>query len=116
MTATHAPIAGRVLAFRLLALAAAALFLVGLLVGLMPVSSYGVDCGSAFVPNSHEAGSADFYDTLGGNSPRTGSLGGVSYACAESRSARQVVAVVFLVASAGAGLAAGVTRGAASRS
>lgn len=75
--------------------AAAAVLLVGLSLGFAPMSAAGVDCGSAFVA-SDDASAADFLDTMSGNAPRTGILGGVDAMCDDKRSDRGLFAWLIL--------------------
>lgn len=80
---------------RIAALVGAGILLLGLIVGLLPASAYGVNCGSAFAP-SDEANVVDFADTLSGRLPRTGDLGGVGAACEDKRSDRLLIAVIII--------------------
>lgn len=90
---------------RLMAWIGAAILAVGLLVGFMPTSAIGVNCGSVFVA-SRDAAVADFSDTLLGSQPRTGMLGGVSAACDDKRGDRRTLVTVILAVGAMALIAA----------
>jgi hypothetical protein len=91
---------------RLVALAAAGVLALGLAVGFLPLSAYGVTCGSAFV-DSAEPFRADLRDTLGGAGLRTGVVGGISAACHDRRAAWRNVAVLVLAAGGAGGVGAG---------
>lgn len=84
---------------RVLALVSVALLLVGTLLGLLPTSVGGVNCGSAFV-SSDDAGVKDFSDAI--NADRSGvfldgSLTTTADACAGARSGRLTPAIILLV-------------------
>jgi hypothetical protein len=114
MTTTTPTVSAHQLAFRLLAVLAVVLIAAAGLIGFLPTSAYGVNCGSAFAP-SRDADVADISDTFAGYAPRTGTVGGVADACSDGHSTRRTFAIVVLVAAAGASVAAGVSRGAATR-
>lgn len=79
---------------RLLLVIGATLFLTGVVLGFLPVSSGDTACGSAFVDSSD---TAEFGDTLNGG---TGRLG-----CPGARSEARALPVALLLI--GAGLAGG---------
>lgn len=88
-----------------LGLIAAGLLLAGLAIGLIPVSSSGVNCGSAFIA-SDDAHVADLVGTM------SGGLGtqGAAASCDSLRSLVAIPAWVFLGLGATAGVTAMVLR------
>lgn len=79
-----------------IALVGLAVVSLGLLIGFaMPIHAQGVSCGTA-LRASDKADTADLFDTFAGNSPRTGTIGGVADACDEARNTPKVITWVII--------------------
>lgn len=85
----------RALTARILIVAGLALFAAGLVLGFLPKTAAGVNCGSAFHAST-DAQVADFGATLTG-SFAVPPLGGYAAACADARSGAKAPAVGLLV-------------------
>lgn len=79
---------------QVLGLIGAALFVAGLIIGLVPVSSSGTNCGSVFVA-SDDAEVHDVVDAMrGGDGFR---IGGVAGACDDQRALIRVPTIALMV-------------------
>lgn len=87
-----------------LGIAAAALLVIGALLGFMPLSSSGVSCGSAFA-ESHAAATHDLANALGGVETNA------SGSCDDKLGLTRYSAIVLLLGGAGVGLGALVAHG-----
>ncbi|GAB3404445.1 hypothetical protein [Flindersiella endophytica] len=91
------------MAYKIVGGIGAVLLFVGLLVGLIPVSAEGVNCGSAFA-ESRDPAVADLASTLSGMGPVTNTEG----ACESLRSVVRIPAIALIMLGA-IGTIAGVS-------